>query len=87
MPMTIRAALSRIVDGRSGISAEMAVRLEKAIGSTAGFWLRLQVNYDLAQIQAKTGKIHVRRLGTPAQFALCTCAVKMASVRTEITSA
>jgi antitoxin HigA-1 len=48
----------------------MAVRLEKAIGSTAGFWLRLQLNYDLAQIQARSGKIRVRRLGTPSHLAL-----------------
>ena len=48
----------------------MAVRLEKAIGSTAGFWLRLQMNYDLAAIQARSEKIHARRLGTPAQLAL-----------------
>jgi plasmid maintenance system antidote protein VapI len=52
------------------VSAEMAVRLEKAIGSTAGFWLRLQLNYDLAHIQARSGEIHARRLGTPAQLAL-----------------
>jgi plasmid maintenance system antidote protein VapI len=47
----------------------MAVRLEKAIGSTAGFWLRLQLNYDLAQVQAQNRKIHVRRLGAPTQLA------------------
>jgi addiction module HigA family antidote len=65
-----RAALSRVINRRAGVSAEMAVRLEKAIGSTAGFWLRLQLNYDLSLIQARSGKIRVRRLGTPAQFAL-----------------
>ncbi len=59
-----RSALSRVINGRAGVSAEMAVRLEKAIGSTAGFWLRLQLNYDLAQIQARSGKIHVRRLAS-----------------------
>jgi plasmid maintenance system antidote protein VapI len=37
----------------------MAVRLEKATGSTAGFWLRLQLNYDFAQIQARSEKIRV----------------------------
>ena len=48
----------------------MAVRLEKAIGSTAGFWLRLQLNYDLAHIQSRARNIHARRLGaTPAQLA------------------
>src|SRR3984893_123779 len=65
-----RAALSRIINRKAGVSAEMAVRLEKAIGSTAGFWLRLQVNYDLAQIRARSGKVHARRLRTPAQLAL-----------------
>jgi antitoxin HigA-1 len=65
-----RSALSRLVNRRTGVSAEMAVRLEKAIGSPAGFWLRLQLNYDLARIEARSGKIHVRRLGTPAQLAL-----------------
>jgi addiction module HigA family antidote len=65
-----RAALSRLINRKAGVSAEMAVRLEKAIGSTAGFWLRLQLNYDLAQIQARSGKIHARRLGIPAQLAL-----------------
>jgi antitoxin HigA-1 len=65
-----RSALSRLINGKAGVSAEMAVRLEKAIGSTAGFWLRLQLNYDLAQIQARRGKIHVRRLANPEQLAL-----------------
>ena len=58
-----RAALSRVLNRRSAVSAEMAVRLEKAIGSTAGFWLRLQLNYDLAQVQARSGEIHARRPG------------------------
>jgi antitoxin HigA-1 len=65
-----RSALSRIINRRAGVSAEMAIRLEKAIGSTAGFWLHLQLNYDLAQIQARAGKIHARRLGAPGQLAL-----------------
>jgi addiction module HigA family antidote len=65
-----RAALSRVINRKAGVSAEMAVRLEKALGSTAGFWLRLQLNYDLAHIQARSSKIHARRLGTPAQLTL-----------------
>jgi plasmid maintenance system antidote protein VapI len=48
----------------------MAVRLKKVFGSTAGFWLRLQLNYDLARIQARAGRIRAHRLGTPAQLAL-----------------
>jgi addiction module HigA family antidote len=35
------ATLSRLINGKAGVSAEMAVRLEKAIGSTAGFWASL----------------------------------------------
>jgi addiction module HigA family antidote len=65
-----RSALSRVINRKAGVSAEMALRLEKALGSTAGFWLRLQLNYDLAQIQGRRGKINARRLGTPEQLAL-----------------
>jgi hypothetical protein len=39
-------------------------------GTASVYPLRLQLNYDLARIQARSGKIHVRRLGTPAQLAL-----------------
>ena len=64
-----RAALSRVLNRKAAVSAEMAVRLEKAIGSSAGFWLRLQLNYDLAKVQARSGKIRAHRLGTPAHLA------------------
>jgi addiction module HigA family antidote len=65
-----RATLSRLLNGKASVSPEMAVRLEKALGSSAGFWLRLQLNYDLAQIQARSGKIQVRRLAAPAHLAV-----------------
>ena len=66
-----RSALSRLLNRKAGVSAEMAVRLEKAIGSTAGFWLRLQLNYDLARIQSRARTIHARRLvPSSAQLAL-----------------
>ena len=64
-----RATLSRLLNGKASVSPEMAVRLEKALGSSAGFWLRLQLNYDLAQIHARSEKIQVRRLATPSQLA------------------
>ena len=44
-----RVALSRIVNGRAGISPDLAIRLESAGISTARFWLALQMHYDLAQ--------------------------------------
>lgn len=42
-----RAALSRVLNGGAGISAEMDVRLSKALGTTLGMWYRMQANYDL----------------------------------------
>ncbi len=56
-----RATLSRLVNGRSGISPQMAVRLSKAFGGSAESWLRQQMNYDLAQVQQAAKDIHVRR--------------------------
>lgn len=43
-----RVALSRVVNGRAGISPDLAIRLERAGVSTARFWLALQSNHDLA---------------------------------------
>ena len=65
-----RPTLSRILNGKASVSPEMAVRLEKALGSSAGFWLRLQLNFDLAQVRARSAKIQVRRLAAPLQVAL-----------------
>ena len=59
-----RQQLHSVIAGRAGVTPEMAVRLEKALGSTADTWLRIQMNYDLAQIR-KGGAIKVKRL-TPA---------------------
>ena len=42
-----RAALSRVISGKAGISPELALRLEKAGVSSARFWVNLQANYDL----------------------------------------
>ena len=58
----MRAALSRVLNGRTVISPEMALRLEKGLGSSADTWLRLQLNYDLAQVRARTKSIKVARL-------------------------
>jgi len=54
-----RQALNNLVNAKSGVSPEMAVRLEKAFGSTAETWLRLQAAYDLAQV--RVDEIHVER--------------------------
>jgi addiction module HigA family antidote len=56
-----RPTLSRVINGRSGISPEMAIRLEKAGWSNADMWLRLQSAYDLAQARKHEDEIHVAR--------------------------
>lgn len=56
-----RNTLSRIINGRAGISAEMAIRLEKAGWSNAEMWLRLQAAYDLAEARKHEDEIHVQR--------------------------
>ena len=57
-----RQALNSLVNGKSGISPEMAIRLHKAFGGGADTWLRLQAAYDLAQAAKRTDKIKVRRV-------------------------
>lgn len=61
-----RPTLSSLLNGRSNLSGEMAVRLSKAIGSTPGFWMRLQLNYDLAQIEQRADSIVVNPLPSGA---------------------
>ena len=56
-----RKALSELLNGHSGISPEMAVRLSKAFGGSVESWLTQQMQYDLAQVQKKAGEIDVRR--------------------------
>jgi antitoxin HigA-1 len=45
--------LSDILKGRRNISAAIALKLEKALGIDAAFWMRLQVDYDLATEREK----------------------------------
>jgi addiction module HigA family antidote len=56
-----RHTLSRVLNGQAGISAEMAIRLEKAGWSNADHWLRLRAAYDLAQARQHQDEIKVRR--------------------------
>lgn len=56
-----RKQLSAVLNERSGISPEMAIRLEKGVGSSAEAWLRMQMAYDLAR--ARAARIKVRKLG------------------------
>ncbi len=58
--------LSAIVNGHSGISHEMAIRLDKAFGGSADTWFRLQAAYDLAQAMKTADRIKVERLSPAA---------------------
>lgn len=48
-----RLTLSNILNGKSGISATMALRLQAALGGSAESWLQMQANYDLWQAKLK----------------------------------
>ena len=52
-----RQALNNLVNGKAGISAEMAVRLAAAFGGGPEVWLRMQANYDLAQVKRREAEI------------------------------
>ncbi|HVC37705.1 MAG TPA: HigA family addiction module antitoxin [Gammaproteobacteria bacterium] len=58
-----RVSLSRLLNGVSGVSADMDVRLSKALGTTSGYWLGLQADYDLWQAR-RHFKWHVRPIIT-----------------------
>lgn len=51
-----RKQLSDIVNCRSGISPEMAIRLDKVFGGGAETWYRIQASYDLAQAKKKASQ-------------------------------
>ena len=54
--------LSDVANGRSGVSPEMAVRLDKAFGGGAYAWYRLQTAYDLSQVMKRADQIEVERV-------------------------
>jgi addiction module HigA family antidote len=55
-----RKTLSQLLNGRAGISPEMAVRLSKAFGRSPESWLALQSQYDLAQLGQSVKKIKIK---------------------------
>jgi addiction module HigA family antidote len=57
-----RKQLSDVLNGHSGISPEMAIRLHKAFGGGADTWFRLRAAYDLAQAMKKEKQIKVERI-------------------------
>jgi addiction module HigA family antidote len=63
-----RQTLTKVISGKSGVSAEMAIRLAKAFGSTAETWVRMQASYELAQARKDESKIKVRRQHVPQEL-------------------
>ncbi len=58
-----RAHLSRVLNGRAGVSAPMSLRLSAALGTSPEFWLKMQMQYDLWRAQ-KSKRPRVRRFPT-----------------------
>ena len=58
---TAQHTLSRVLNGHTGLSPEMAIRLEKVGWSNADQWLRLQAAYDLGQARRHEREIKVQR--------------------------
>lgn len=61
-----RQSLSNVVNGKAGISPEMAIRLTQAFGSTPEAWLGMQTAYDLAQARRREGKIRINWVPQPS---------------------
>jgi addiction module HigA family antidote len=57
-----RQHLNNVVSGKSAVSPEMALRLEKAFGGSAEMWVRMQVAHDLAKLRLRGRRIDVARL-------------------------
>ena len=57
-----RQALNNLLNERSSLSAEMALRIEKAFGPKMDHLLRMQLEYDMAQARKQEGRIKVRRV-------------------------
>ena len=56
-----RQTLSELLNGHTGGSVEMAIRLSKAFGSTSEVWLGMQMAYDLWQARGRAGEIAIER--------------------------
>ena len=57
-----RKTLSELINCKSGISPEMAIRFEKIGWGTADTWLRMQMNHDLWQARQKSKRLKVKKL-------------------------
>lgn len=60
-----RQALNNLVNGHAAVTADMAVRLEKAFGIPASDWLERQMRFDLARAEARVGPLPIARVSRP----------------------
>ena len=60
-----RQALSELLNGRTGVSVKMSIRLSKAFGSTPETWLGMQMACDLWQVRGRAPEIAVERFVAP----------------------
>ena len=56
-----RPTLSKLLNGQASLSAEMALRIEKAFGPVMEHLMRMQLAYDTAQVRMREGEIKVKR--------------------------
>ena len=61
-----RQALSNLLNEHAALSAEMALRIEKAFGPRMEHFMRMQYAYDVAQARLRQGEIRVKRYGVQA---------------------
>lgn len=57
-----RTTLSRLLNGKSHISPEMALRLSKLFGNSIEMWINLQAQYDVWQIRQHSEEMEIHRL-------------------------
>jgi antitoxin HigA-1 len=57
-----RQAMSNLLNGRSGLSADMAIRFEKAFGMPADTMMRMQARYDLTRARQNEKSIKIERI-------------------------
>jgi antitoxin HigA-1 len=63
-----RPALSSLLNGKAYLSAEMALRIEKAFGVTMDTLMRMQSAYDIAQVRKREKEIRVKRIHQTADI-------------------
>lgn len=69
VPGVTRQTPNNLVNGRAGISPEMAIRLAKAFGIWTEVWLGKQTAYDLVRVRQHEGRIKVRHVARLPEYA------------------